>query len=282
MSKFTKNNKVAIITGASGGIGKAVAKQLHAEGAIIVATDLHQAPLDMLAEELGHDRILPLELDVTDTEMLEHVRSEVLEKYGRIDFVFANAGIACDPPMTIRSMPSSTFEKIVEVDTYGVTRTVKTFLEDIISVQGHILVTSSVYSFSNGVLNAPYAASKAAVEMYTRALRAELAGTGATAGVLYPGWVTTGITKSVEGGHQLATTLRNRFFKGPFGRFITPDVLAKDVSTGISNRSARIFSPKRWAPMSAIRGFLSYVSDKYLDKDVFIHNALRQIESETK
>ncbi len=278
MKNFIVNGKVAVITGAAGGIGKAVAKELHSQGAIIIATDLSQSLLDDLVIELGAERVMGIALDVTSVDNLMQVREKVHSTFGHIDFIFANAGIACDPPTTIAKMNVNIFEKVIEVDLLGVTRTVKAFLPDILASHGHILVTSSIYAYCNGVLNAPYAAAKAGVEAYTRALRSELAGTGASAGVLYPGWVATPFSKSAFGGDELASQLRARFFKGPLGKAVSPESIANAVAKGIVKRKARIHAPKRWAPFSILRGLMCAISDYWLDKDTLAHRVIKKIE----
>lgn len=279
MIQFDMKKKVAVITGATGGIGKAVVKALHSEGAIVIATDLNKNLLDKLVIELGQERLLTMQMDVTDKAELEAVRTEVISKYGRVDFVFANAGIACDPPQTVATMSNDLFEKVIEVDLFGVTRTVKTFLSDIQNSQGHILLTASIYAFINGYLNTPYAISKAGVEMYGRALRAELAGTGASVGVLYPGWVNTNIAKSAFGGNKEATFLAKRYYRGIFGEAVEPELIAKAVSMGIRKRKARIISPVRWVVVSWFRGVINVFTDWLIDRDKTAHSVLKATET---
>jgi NAD(P)-dependent dehydrogenase (short-subunit alcohol dehydrogenase family) len=107
------------------------------------------------------------------------------------------------------------YEKVIEVDLLGVVRTIKPALPEIIRNRGYVLITASVYAFFNGVVNSAYASSKAAVEMLGRSLRAELASEGASAGVLYPGWVTTPIAESARGANKTVTQLKERAFRGP-------------------------------------------------------------------
>jgi NAD(P)-dependent dehydrogenase (short-subunit alcohol dehydrogenase family) len=151
-------------------------------------------------------------------------------------------------PATVYSCDEQEFERIVEVDLLGVWRTIKAALPEILRNGGQVLVTASVYSFVNGMVNAPYAASKAAVEMLARSLRAELGGTGATASVLYPGWVATSIAKVGFGGNALATKLIEKGFPAPLRRPIQPDDVAKGVVKGLRARQPRIMVPFRWAP----------------------------------
>ncbi|MNT31057.1 putative oxidoreductase SadH [compost metagenome] len=192
--------------------------------------------------------------------------------------MFANAGIACDPPTTIRNMDEATFERVVEVDLLGVWRTVRACLPQICARNGHVLVTSSVYAFVNGVVNAPYAMSKAGVEMFGRSLRAELAGTGATAGVLYPGWVSTAIAKSAFGGNAEATELVKLAYPSVLRAPIQPARIAEAVVKGVQTRSARINCPRRWIPISILRGIFNLLTDLTLDRDKRIHALIRKME----
>jgi len=98
----------------------------------------------------------------------------------KVDVVFANAGIANDPPTTLAAADLDAYERVINVDLHGVIRTIKPALPEIIANQGHVLITASVYAFVNGVANSAYAASKAAVEMLGRSLRLELAPASST------------------------------------------------------------------------------------------------------
>ena len=112
--------------------------------------------------------------DVTDAAATKAVIQEAIQRFARLDVVFANAGISWRRgASTIASCDEAEFKKIVEVDLLGVWRTIRAALPEIIRNKGRVLVTSSAYAFLNGMANAPYAASKAGVEMLTRRLRAE-------------------------------------------------------------------------------------------------------------
>ena len=211
MPTYTIAGKTVLITGAAGGIGAAAARALQARGANVVLADLGPGAVSALARELGGDRALALTVDVTDTAALADAVDRTVDRFGSLDVVFANAGIAADPPATIATIDEATFERVVEVDLLGVWRTVRAALPYIIAARGHVLVTASVYAYVNGMANAPYAVSKAGVEQLGRALRTELAIHGATAGVLYPGWVQTHPPRHRPGlGSRMAQPRRTR------------------------------------------------------------------------
>ncbi|MGU3435886.1 SDR family NAD(P)-dependent oxidoreductase [Actinomycetes bacterium M1A6_2h] len=266
MSK--RSNKVVLITGAGGGIGAAVATALHRRGASIVLVDLPAADLERLSAELGGDRVVVAHADVTKREELDAAVATAISAFGRLDVVFANAGISSGATATtIRSAEDGVFERVIDVNLIGVWNTVRATLPHIIDSKGYVLLTSSTYAYLNGLANAPYAASKAAVEQLGRALRAELAGSGATAGVLYPGWVKTPIADVAFGGDEVATALVARAFPTPLLRPISTTKLARGAVRGIERRAPRIQVPGRWIPFSLFRGILNPISDLILERD---------------
>jgi NAD(P)-dependent dehydrogenase (short-subunit alcohol dehydrogenase family) len=275
------DGKTILITGAAGGIGAASAAALHARGANIVLADLTQHAVDKVAEYLGHTRTLPLAVDVTDRRSLAEAIAQSVNRFGRLDVVFASAGIAADPPATIATIDPDEFERIIEVDLLGVWRTVRAALPHVINTRGHVLVTASIYAYFNGTVNAPYAMSKAGVEQFARALRTELAIHGATAGVLYPGWVKTPIAQAAFGDNDLVTQMREQLYPRFLGTAIHPDKVAARVASGIEKRSPRIVVPRRWEPISALRGIVNPLTDLALDRNTELHGLLRQLETRT-
>ncbi len=271
-------NKTVLITGAAGGIGRATTRELHRRGANVVATDLSQIAVDAVATELGGERVLPIAVDVTDSSALDSAVGAAVGRFGGLDVVFANAGIAIDPPTTAIAISDEDFERVVAVDLHGVWRTVRASLPQILKRRGHILLTASIYAFMNGTVNIPYAISKAAVEQLGRALRSELAGHGATAGVLYPGWIDTPIAKAALHDEGPALELVNRVFPGPLRRAITPEKVASAAADGIEKRAGRIIVPRRWAPVSLLRGFVNAATDLKLERDPEVSRLILEIE----
>ena len=271
-------NRTALITGGAGGIGSAVAAKLAAHGTNIVLTDICQAALDRTAASMPAGQVLPITADVTDAADMQRVVNAAVERFGHLDIVFANAGIAAKHPTTVRRTDPAEFEKIIEVDLLGVYRTIYPTLEHVITNQGHILITGSIYSFMNGVANGPYAASKAAVESLGRVLRTELSPHGASAGVLSPGWVATDISELAFGGDPLISKMRAHAFRGPLGKAITPEQIADAVIPGIQARAASIVCPRRWLPIALMRGVANPAIDAVLNRDAKIRDILTELE----
>lgn len=270
---------VALITGAAGGIGAAVSEELHRRGAAVVLVDLEQDRVDAVARSLGTDRTLAIGADVTDLAAMQAAVAAAKNTFGTVNIAFANAGISSGPrAFTISSAPDGVFENVIGVNLQGVWNTVRACLPQAIDSRGHIVLTSSTYAYLNGMVNAPYAASKAAVEAIGRALRAELAGYSATAGVLYPGWIATPIADVAFGGDQLATELVHRATPAPLRRPIQPERVARAVADGIVRRSPRIHVPKRWIPLSVLRGALNPLTDLALERDSEMRQRVRLID----
>jgi len=199
---------------------------------------------------------------------------------GGLDVVIANAGSSVDPPATIATVDEHEFERVIEVDLLGVWRTVRAALPQIIARRGHVLVTASVLAFGNGAANAAYAISKAGVEQFGRALRAELAPHGATAGVLYPGWTNTPIIKPAFGGNAIATEMLRRAYPRSLRTPISPERVAAVTVRGIERRSAQIIVPGRWIPLSVLRGILNPLFDRATEHNPELRQLVLDLEQE--
>ncbi|MGB7587530.1 MAG: short-chain dehydrogenase/reductase [Solirubrobacterales bacterium] len=278
MSLFEFNGKVALVTGAGRGIGFEVARQIHMRGGSVAVVDLNAGEVHEAAERIG-PRAVGIAADVTDQAAIMHAVSETVERFGGLDVAVANAGIAQSTVATVRGIGAEEWERVFEVDMLGVWRTVRAALPQVVERRGHIVVTSSVYAFVNGVLNSPYAAAKSGVESLGRSLRAELMPLGASAGVAYFGWVDTRMVQDAfERAHadrmeeNLPSFLRKR---------IQPDEAAATVLRGIEERAPRTFAPKWWRYVSAFRGILNPLLDRRFEGDPTMTATIREVESAT-
>lgn len=275
MSKFSVNNKVALVTGAAGGIGFEVARQLAERGALVALVDLDPGAISGAAARIG-DSAIGFSADVTDAAAMQEVVDQVVAAFGRLDIVVANAGIA-PKVATVRTMDPAIFERVLEVNQLGVYRTVLPALPHIIANQGHVVCTASIYAFLNGVLLAPYAMSKSSVESFGRSLRGELAQYGATAGVAYFGFIDTKMTQ--EG---FADDIADRFlatFPKALMKKMSPALAAEAVVTGIEGRRSRTIAPKFWTAYSVLRGVLNPVLDRRTETNAAIQAVLRDADA---
>ncbi|MEU9558389.1 SDR family NAD(P)-dependent oxidoreductase [Streptomyces fumanus] len=278
MPKYPLAGRTVLVTGAAGGIGSACAHALRARGANLALLGRDLASLTALARTLGEDRALPLGADVTDRTAVEEAVARTVDRFGGLDVVFANAGVAPTRPATIATTEEADFERIIEVNLMGTWRTVRAALPHVVSGRGHILVNCSVYAYLNGAANAAYAASKAAVEQLVRALRVEWGRCGATAGVLYPGWVETGLSRVAFGGDRLATRMRETAFPALLAGAVRPEAVADRVVDGIERRAAGITVPRRWQPVGVLRGVINPLVDRRLIRDTRLQSLLRALE----
>jgi NAD(P)-dependent dehydrogenase (short-subunit alcohol dehydrogenase family) len=276
MSIFDLNGKVALITGAARGIGYETARQMHLRGASVAVVDLDPEQAREAAERIGA-RAIGIGADVTDDTAIKGAVAETVERFGGLDVVVANAGIAQSKVATVRGIGSEEWERVFDVDMMGVWRTVRAALPQIVERRGHVVVTSSVYAFVNGVLNSPYAVAKSGVESLGRSLRAELLPLGASASVAYFGFVDT---KLVQDAFERPHTDRMMdIFPGFLLKRIRPDEAGAAVVRGVEQRAPRIFAPKWWRYVSALRGLLNPVLDRQMERNAAAIAAVREVEA---
>jgi NAD(P)-dependent dehydrogenase (short-subunit alcohol dehydrogenase family) len=274
MNQYDVKNKVALVTGAARGIGFETARNLYARGASLVLVDLDHEATVLAAKQLG-ERAIGIGADVTDADAMRGVVARTVEEFGRLDIVMANAGIA-PTPRTTRAMSPAEFERVLNVNVFGVYRTVHAALPEIIKNEGHIVVVASIYAFINGVLLAPYAMSKAAVEQFGRALRGELAQHGASVSVAYFGFIDTAMTQEA-----FADSIGERFintFPGFLLKKLQPSEAGKAVVDGIEARAPRIIAPKRWTAYSVLRGLVNPLLDRRIESDPTTQEILRDAD----
>lgn len=274
MSSYSVNNKVALVTGGARGIGFETARVLIERGASVAVVDLDSKVIAAAAARLGEDAI-GVAADVTDATEMRKVVDETVARFGRLDIVVANAGIA-NNPATTHAMDSAEFERVIDVNVTGVYRTVRPALPHVIANGGHVVVVASVYAFVNGVLMAPYAMSKAAVEQFGRALRGELAQHGASATVAYFGFIDTAMVR--EG---FSSPIAQRFestFPRILRKRLQPSAAGAVIVGGIERRASRVIAPKRWGVYSRLRGILNPWLDRQTEHNKTVQAILRDAD----
>ena len=255
--------KTVFITGGARGIGLETGRQAYGRGASIVLVDLDREQAEAAAAGLG-ERALGLKADVTDRDSIEGAITSAVERFGKVDVVVANAGIA--RVGTIRASATEDWERVVEVDLFGVWRTVRAGLEQVIENRGQFVIVSSSYAFSNGVLNSPYAAAKAGVEALGRALRAELRPLGASATVAYFGFIKTEMVKK---GFEdpSADRVRKEVIPGFLTREVPVSEAGGVIIDALEGRGPRAIAPAEWKALFYARGFTAQLMDRKFDSD---------------
>ncbi|HEX5928488.1 MAG TPA: short-chain dehydrogenase/reductase [Solirubrobacterales bacterium] len=283
MSLYDLNGKVALVTGAARGIGFETARQMHLRGASVAVLDLDATEAREAAERIG-PRAIGIGADVTDHGAMLAAVAEVVERFGGLDVAVANAGIAPPTTATARTMPEEEWMRVLDVNLVGAWHTARAALPQISERRGQVVFIGSIYSFSNGLLASPYAVSKAGVEALGRALRAELSPLGASASVVYFGWVETDLVRDSldrrddgRGGRMLGEILPAFLLKR-----ITPVEAGATLVRAVEKRAPRAFAPPVWRYVSALRGLLNPLLDRRVDRDATVAAIVREAEEAAK
>lgn len=185
--------KVALVTGAGRGIGRATALRFAREGAGVIVADIDEQKAREVAEEIGAlDReALAVRVDVTDAADTAHVVDAATQRFGRLDIVFANAGISAGAP--VADMVPEVWDRVIAVNLRGVFLTCKSCIPALIASGGGAIVTmsSSMAGWDSSLGGAAYMASKEGVSGLTRSLALQLGGQGIRVNAVCPGIIKT-------------------------------------------------------------------------------------------
>ena len=193
--------RVAVITGAAGGIGGALARALAARGARLALADLDEAGMDLLAKDLEATgtEVISVHTDVRSEESVEALAREVESRLGGVHIVCNNAGIATAGELA--SVPAEEWKRAMDVNFWGVVNGVRSFVPRLIARDegGHVLNTASMAGLTGMQFMGVYSASKFAVVGLSEALVRELAPHGIGVHVLCPMMVDTNMTRGALG-----------------------------------------------------------------------------------
>jgi NAD(P)-dependent dehydrogenase (short-subunit alcohol dehydrogenase family) len=193
--------KVAVVTGAAAGIGRALAARLAEEGATLWLADVDGGALEETARALasrGAD-VSTRAVDVTDDAQVSTLAREVGVRHGRADVLINNAGVALHG--TVEEVSLADIEWVMSVNFWGTVYCVKHFLPLLkLQTRSHVVCMSSIFGVVAPPGQAAYCASKFAVRGFAEALRHELEGTGVAVSTVHPGGVRTGIARSARVG----------------------------------------------------------------------------------
>ncbi|HEY7021814.1 MAG TPA: SDR family NAD(P)-dependent oxidoreductase [Ktedonobacterales bacterium] len=246
--------KRAVVTGASKGIGRSIARTYARSGADIVAVGRAAEELETLAEEvraLG-SRCLPLVCDVTDAEQVQGMAARALDEFGGVEILVNNAGMASSHKFA--DHPDELWHQIIATNLTSVYYVTKAFTPTMIEQgSGRIIMIASVAAKAGGRYIAAYTASKHGVLGLTRALATELVGSNITVNAICPGYVDTPMTQA-----SIANITNRTFMSAeraretlertnPQGRLIAPEevanvalFLALDASGGITGQAINV------------------------------------------
>lgn len=243
----TLTGKVAFITGAARGIGAETARALHARGVRLVLTDLDEAPLRELEAELagseldgGQSDILAIACDVCDLPAMEAAATQAVERFGGIDLVLANAGIASYG--SVMGVDPATFKRVLDINVLGVFHTVRATLPSVIERDGYVLVVSSLAAFAAAPGLAAYNASKAGVEHFANALRLEVKHQGVDVGCAHMSWIDTPLVQDVKNDLSAFNKMLAKM-PYPLNRTTSVDVCVDAFVKAMEKRSRHVYVP---------------------------------------
>ena len=193
---FDLTGKSALVTGASGGIGGAIARALHTRGATVTLSGTRSGPLEALAAELG-ERAHVLPCDLSDAQAVEALPKKAAEVMGALDILVNNAGITRDQLMM--RMSDADWLAVLEVNLTSTMRLSRGALRGMMKARwGRIINISSIVGVTGNPGQANYAASKAGVIGLSKSLAAEVASRGITVNCIAPGFIATAMTEALN------------------------------------------------------------------------------------
>lgn len=271
------SDRVCLVTGAGRGIGLATTREFARRGARGVAlVDLPGDGLEAATAGLG-EQALAISADVTDADAMRRAVAAARDRYGGLDVVVANAGI--ERIGTVRGQPPEDFERVIEVNLLGVYRTLQPAIDPVIERRGHLIAVSSAAATMASPLIVAYGASKAGVASLMRGLRAELSGTGATAGAAFFGFIDTSMIERA----RVHPAFQHGLGQMPSWalRALPPEAAARAIADGIERRKARVWLPRHVSGLFLLGGFMQ-VLDDYLVRRLDVPATVRIAEVEER
>ncbi|QYX56033.1 3-oxoacyl-[acyl-carrier-protein] reductase [Roseovarius sp. SCSIO 43702] len=219
---FDLTGKSALVTGASGGIGGAIARALHGAGASVGLSGTREGPLEALAAELG-DRAHVLPCDLGDAEAVNALPKQAIEAMGGLDILVNNAGITRD--QIFMRMSDEEWQQVIDVNLTSTMRLCRAVMRPMMKARwGRIVNISSIVGATGNPGQANYAASKAGMVGMTKSIAYEVASRGITANAVAPGFIATAMTEKLTDDQKAAIN-----DKIPAARMGTPEEIAAAV-----------------------------------------------------
>nr|WP_245839769.1 SDR family oxidoreductase [Mycobacterium aquaticum] len=217
-----------------------MARRLRRKGAKLVLTDLDEAPLTALAAELGEEHVLTALADVRDLPAMQKAADAAVERFGGIDIVLANAGIASFG--SVLNVDPEAFKRVIDINITGVFNTVRATLPEVIKRRGYVLVVSSLAAFTSAPGLAAYHASKAGAEYFANTLRLEVAHLGVDVGSAHMSWIDTPLVQDAKSDLSTFRVMLSKM-PGPIKQTTTVDKCGAAFVKGIEGRKSRIYCP---------------------------------------
>lgn len=193
---FDLTGKKALVTGATGGLGGAIAKALHAQGASVALSGTREEKLNALASEMG-DRVAVTPCNLSDSEAVDALPKQANEALGGLDILISNAGVTRD--QLLMRMKDEDWETVIKVNLEAHFRLCKGAMRGMMKNRwGRIIGITSVVGVTGNPGQANYAASKAGMIGFTKSLAQEVASRGVTANCVAPGFIASPMTDALS------------------------------------------------------------------------------------
>jgi len=254
---WSVEGSTVLITGAARGIGADSARRLASRGARVSLVGLEPDELQRVAEQCGPGAAW-FEADVTDWDALERAVDGTAQRFGGIDAVVANAGIA--PVGSVRLTDPEAFERTIEINLLGTWRTVRACLPHVIERRGYLLLIASLAAAVHTAGMAAYSASKAGVEAFANSLRVEVKHLGVDVGVGYFSFIDTDLVRGGD-AHPKLGGLRDEI-PGPFGKTYPLSDAGKAVVDGIEHRRRWVVAPRWVKAMLVLRAAVAPIVER--------------------
>ncbi|MFB7779351.1 SDR family oxidoreductase [Streptomyces bauhiniae] len=251
MSKVGLEGQVAVVTGAARGVGELLARKLSARGAKVALVGLEEDELKAVSERLYGESAYWF-ADVTDHEAMGRVAAEVKERFGKVDIVVANAGVASGGPFA-DSDPVA-WRRVIEVNLIGSAVTARAFLPVLTESRGYLLQIASLAAMTPAPMMTAYCASKSGVEAYAHSLRGEVGYLGVRVGVAYLSWTDTDMVRGAD-QDDVMRELRQRL-PWPSNKTYPLGPAVDRLVDGIERRSPHVYGQWWLRGMQGMRGYL--------------------------
>jgi NAD(P)-dependent dehydrogenase (short-subunit alcohol dehydrogenase family) len=278
MPHYDLSGRVVAITGATGGLGSALARELLDKGARLALFDVDEAAAARLAQGLGGEQHAKAwRVDVRTYDDLQAAMDSAAAHFGRIDVVIANAGIDEVSPMA--TMNPDAFVRVIDINLNGVWRTLKAGLPHVAKHHGYLMAISSMAAFVHSPLQAHYTASKAGVWAMCDSIRLEVKHLGVGVGSVHPTFFHTPMMDRVHADAAGVKLWGGN--KGGLWRMISRDEVVDGVIRGIERRSDMVVLPAQNALIAKAPGFFRKAAEKLGFKSADIVEAIALAERKT-
>ena len=223
--KFDLNDKIAIVTGASQGIGETIAIEMAKSGANVFCLARNKNALNATINKIisNGDKASAYSCDISDNEQFNNIATDIFKEYGSIDILVNNAGITNDT--LLMRMSDDQWDSVLDINLKGSFTCTRSVIKYMMKKKsGRIINITSIVGLTGNAGQANYAASKAGLIGMTKSIAKEVASRGITANCVAPGWIETAMTE------QLSDDVKNKFLSQiPTGKIGYPKDIANTV-----------------------------------------------------